>query len=160
MQVADRLELAADVFARLPGVRPQGYFTAWPEYFHSFGDQVGQEPKMRRPRPSPRDITGAEEALLWLRWLEHDDARIVWLRANGTPVLVAYKRDILAGGVRGTVRAAGCGGARGCCVVLRVPSCRRGMLGGAARNIASDRAIFLGSHPAWSPPHEARITTQ
>jgi hypothetical protein len=40
---------------------------------------------MRRPRPSPRDITGAEEALLWLRWLEKDDARIVWLRANGTP---------------------------------------------------------------------------
>ena len=27
-QVADRLELAADVFARLPGVKPQGYFSA------------------------------------------------------------------------------------------------------------------------------------
>jgi hypothetical protein len=85
MQVADRLELAADVFARLPSVRPQGHFSAWPEYFHSFGDQVGQEARMRRPRPSPRDITQAEEALLWLRWLEQDDARIVWLRANGTP---------------------------------------------------------------------------
>ena len=84
-QVADRLELAADVFARLPGVKPQGYFNAWPEYFHSFGDQVGQEPRMRRPRPSPRDITEAEEALLWLRWLEKDDARIVWLRANRKP---------------------------------------------------------------------------
>ena len=24
---------AADVFAQLPGVKPQGYFTAWPEYF-------------------------------------------------------------------------------------------------------------------------------
>jgi hypothetical protein len=40
---------------------------------------------MRRPRPSPRQITEAEEALLWLRWLEKDDARIVWLRANRTP---------------------------------------------------------------------------
>ena len=40
---------------------------------------------MRRPRPSPRDITEAEEALLWLRWLEADDARIVWLRANCKP---------------------------------------------------------------------------
>jgi hypothetical protein len=83
--VQDRLELAVDVFARLPSVRPQGYFNAWPEYFHSFGDKVGQEARMRRPRPSPRDITQAEEALLWLRWLEQDDARIVWLRANGTP---------------------------------------------------------------------------
>jgi hypothetical protein len=84
-QVEDRLEIAADVFARLPGLKPQGYFSAWPEYFHSFGDQVGQEPRMRRPRPGPRDITEAEEALLWLRWLEKDDARIVWLRANRKP---------------------------------------------------------------------------
>ncbi|SMH50941.1 DUF6362 family protein [Maritimibacter sp. HL-12] len=81
--VQDRLELAADVFRQLPGVKPTGYFNAWPEYFHSFGDKVGQEPRMRRPRPGPREITQAEEALLWLRWLEKDDARIVWLRANG-----------------------------------------------------------------------------
>lgn len=40
---------------------------------------------MRKPRPGPRDITQAEETLLWLRWLEVDDARIVWLRANRTP---------------------------------------------------------------------------
>jgi hypothetical protein len=84
-QVQDRLELAADVFAQLPEVKPQGYFNAWPEYFHSFADQVGQEPQMRRPRPSPRQITEAEETLLWLRWLEKDDARLVWLRANRTP---------------------------------------------------------------------------
>jgi len=56
-RVQDRLELAADVFAQLPGVKPQGYFSAWPAYFHSFGDQVGQEPRMRRPLPSPRMIT-------------------------------------------------------------------------------------------------------
>ena len=84
-RVQERLELAADVFAQLPGVKPQGYFTAWPEYFHSFADQVGQEPQMRRPRPSPRMITQAEEAMLWLRWLERVDARIVWLRANRKP---------------------------------------------------------------------------
>ena len=83
--VQDRLELAADVFAQMPAVKPQGYFNAWPEYFHSFADQVGQEPQMRRPRPSPRQITEAEEAMLWLRWLEKDDARLLWLRANRTP---------------------------------------------------------------------------
>lgn len=84
-QVQDRLELAAGVMRQMPGVMPQGFFNAWPEYFHSFADMVGQEPKMRRPRPSPRQITQAEEAMLWLRWLEKDDARLVWLRANGTP---------------------------------------------------------------------------
>jgi hypothetical protein len=83
-QVQDRLELAAGVMRQMPGVRPQGFFNAWPEYFHTFADQVGQEPRMRRPRPSPRQITEAEEAMLWLRWLELDDARLVWARADGT----------------------------------------------------------------------------
>jgi len=84
-QVQDRLESAADVFRALPGVKPQGHFNAWPEYVHSFADKVGQQPRMRRPLPGPRQITEAEEALLWLRWLERDDARIVWLRAERTP---------------------------------------------------------------------------
>jgi hypothetical protein len=84
-RVQDRLELAADVFRSLPEVRPQGFFSAWPEYSHGFADQVGQEPMMRRPLPSPRMITDAEETMLWLRWLEKDDARIVWLRANAVP---------------------------------------------------------------------------
>lgn len=84
-QVQDRLELAADVFAQMPDVKPQGFFNAWPEYFHTFADKVGQEPRMRRPLPSPRMITEAEEALLWLRLLEKEEARLVWLRANRTP---------------------------------------------------------------------------
>jgi hypothetical protein len=83
-RVQDRLELAAGVMRQMPGVRPRGFFNAWPEYFHSFADQVEQEPRMRRPRPSPREITQAEEAMLWLRWLEVEDARLVWARAEGT----------------------------------------------------------------------------
>jgi len=82
--VQDRLELAADVMRQAPGVKPQGYFNAWPKYFHSFADKVGQEPKMRRPLPSPRMITEADEAMLWLRWLEVEDAKLLWLRVNGT----------------------------------------------------------------------------
>lgn len=82
-QVQDRLDLAAGVMRQMPGVMPQGYFNAWPEYFHSFADKVGQEPQMRRPRPSPRQITQAEEAMLWLRWLDPDDSRLVWARADG-----------------------------------------------------------------------------
>ena len=29
----------------------------WPEYLHSFADKIGPEPQMRRPGPSPRQIT-------------------------------------------------------------------------------------------------------
>ncbi|HDP90101.1 MAG TPA: hypothetical protein ENN42_09135 [Thioalkalivibrio sp.] len=82
-QVQDRLELAAGVMRQMPGVMPQGFFNAWPEYLHSFADKVGQEPQMRRSRPSPRQITQAEEAMLWLRWLESEDARLVWARVDG-----------------------------------------------------------------------------
>jgi len=85
IRVEDCLESAAEVFRALPTVRPQGFVNAWPEYFHSFADKVGQEPQMLRPRPGPRQITEADEAMLWLRWLERDDARIVWLRAERTP---------------------------------------------------------------------------
>jgi len=65
--VEARLESAADVFQSLPATRPQGYFSAWPEHFHSFADKIGQEPRMRRPRPSPQAITQAEAAHLWFR---------------------------------------------------------------------------------------------
>ncbi len=82
-QVQDRQELAAGVMRQMPGVMPQGFFNAWPEYFHSFADKVGQEPQMRRSRPSPRQITQAEEAMLWLRWLELEDAPLVWARSGG-----------------------------------------------------------------------------
>lgn len=84
--VDGRLESAASVFATLPDVRPQGYFSAWPEYLHCFADKVGQAPgKTLRALPSPRAISEAEEALLWLRWLEPADARLLWLRANRKP---------------------------------------------------------------------------
>ena len=83
-KVQDRLELAADVMRQMPGVKPQGHFNAWPEYFHSFADKVGQSPKMRLPLPSPRMITEADEAMLWLRWLEIEDAKLLWLRAERT----------------------------------------------------------------------------
>ena len=81
-RVQDRLELAADVRRQMPGAKPQGHFNAWPEYFHSFADKVGQEPKMRRPLPSPRMITEVDKAMLWLRLLEIDDAKLLWARAE------------------------------------------------------------------------------
>jgi hypothetical protein len=82
---ADRLELAAEVMRSLPPVRPQGYGSTWPEFLQSFADQVEQTPRMRRPLPSPRMISEADEAMLWLRWVEKDIGQILWSRANRTP---------------------------------------------------------------------------
>lgn len=84
-RVADRLDLAAEVMRALPPVRPQGYISTWPAYFHSFADQVGQEAKLKRPLPSPRMITEADEAMLWLRWVDRDIGQILWARANRKP---------------------------------------------------------------------------
>ena len=80
--VADRLDLAADVMRSLPPVRPQGHVSAWPEYVHGFADKVEQEAEMKKPLPSPRMITQADEAMLWLRWIDKDIGEILWARAN------------------------------------------------------------------------------
>lgn len=83
-RVEERLECAAEVMRALPGVKPQGFFSAWPEYLHTRAEKARQEPEERRPRPSPRAITEAEEAMRWLRWLEPELGKLVWARVSGT----------------------------------------------------------------------------
>jgi len=84
--VETRLEDAAHVIRRLPAVRVPGYFNTWPTMLIEFADRVGREPeRMRLPPPSSSAITRMEEALEWLRWLEGDDAKLVWARCEGTP---------------------------------------------------------------------------
>ncbi len=69
---------------RLPQVRVQGYYNSWPTILREFADRVGEAaPPLRRPPPSPAAITRMEEALQWLRWLEPDDAKLVFMRAEG-----------------------------------------------------------------------------
>jgi len=92
-RVEDRLAEAADVMRRLPPVRVQGYFNTWPAIAHDFADRVGCEPqRLRRPPPSPDAITRAEATLLWLRWLEVEDARLVWMRGERAPWRVICER--------------------------------------------------------------------
>lgn len=84
--VEARLDEAADVMRRLPPVRVQGYFSTWPTVLAEFSDLVGQEPKpLRRSPPAPDAISRMDETLTWLRWLEPDDAKLVWMRAERKP---------------------------------------------------------------------------
>ena len=83
--VEERLVEAAAVIRRLPSVRVPGYFNTWPKMVIEFADRVGQQPEpMRLPPPSPSAISRMEEALLWLRWLDAEDAKMVWARSDGT----------------------------------------------------------------------------
>jgi hypothetical protein len=84
--VETRLEDAAQVIRRLPPVRVPGYFNTWPSIAAEFADLVGQEPQqIRLPPPSSAAITRMEETLCWLRWLEGEDAKLVWARADRRP---------------------------------------------------------------------------
>jgi len=83
-KVEARLVEAADVLKRLPAVRARGYFSTWPPVIRDFWEAFGREDvRLRRGPPPPAAIDRLDEALAWLRWLEPDDARIVWLRASG-----------------------------------------------------------------------------
>jgi hypothetical protein len=84
--VEARLVEAAEVMQRLPPVRVQGYFNTWPSMVVEFADRVGQQPEpMRLPPPSPAAISRMEQTMPWFTWLEPDDARLIWARAEGAP---------------------------------------------------------------------------
>ena len=78
--VADRLVEAADVLARLPEERVREVYDLWP--------RIVMEPSERWTRPAaplPEAIDRMDEVLGWLCWLEPQERRIVWLRAEGLP---------------------------------------------------------------------------
>jgi Domain of unknown function (DUF6362) len=77
--VARRLEEAADVLARLPEERVCGLYDLWPRL-------VGEPCRHARPAAAaPEAIDRMDEALGWLLWLEPEERRLVWLRAEGVP---------------------------------------------------------------------------
>jgi hypothetical protein len=77
--VAARLEEAVDVLARLPDERACGLYDLWPKL-------VGEPCRYARPAAAAPDaIDRMDEALRWLMWLEPEERRLVWLRAEGLP---------------------------------------------------------------------------
>jgi hypothetical protein len=87
--VAERLAEAADVLARLPEERVRGLYDLWPRI-------IGAPCASARPAAaSPEAIDRLDEALSWLMWLEPEERRLVWLRAEGLP----WKRVTLRLGI-------------------------------------------------------------
>ena len=86
--VAARMEEAVRTLRllRISGLKPRGYVSSWPDVVIDLADASGQdEVKLRLDPPTPEAITRMDETLQWLCWLEPDQARLVWMHAEGVP---------------------------------------------------------------------------
>lgn len=84
-QVEERLEEAAITLRRLPnppGSGAKGFGSSWPDYVRDAKHAYGYHEARMRVIPNPGEIARMEECIAWLSWLEPEDARIVWLRAE------------------------------------------------------------------------------
>ena len=84
-EIEDRFEEAAFTLRRLPEKdRPRGYASSWPPVVRDAAEvhAAAAEAPMR-VIPSAAAITRMEECFDWLLMLDPEDARIVWLRAEG-----------------------------------------------------------------------------
>lgn len=84
--VEQRLVEAADTLRRLPPVKVQGHASSWPPVVRDFWEAYGwEEAEVRLGPPAAAAIDRMDETFGWLRWLEPDDARLVWARADRAP---------------------------------------------------------------------------
>jgi hypothetical protein len=89
-------EEAAASARALPELRVGGFFNTWPGIKRSSVEVASMTPGLpRRSIPSPTAITRMDEVMLWLRWLDREDQKLVWDRANRRPwKLIAHDRSI------------------------------------------------------------------
>jgi Domain of unknown function (DUF6362) len=82
VRVAERLAEAADVLERLPEPKVRGLYSLLPLLPDQF---AGDSARATPAAPPPEAIDRMDEALGWLMWLEPEERRLVWLRAEGMP---------------------------------------------------------------------------
>jgi hypothetical protein len=80
--VAERLAEAADVLDRLPEPKVRGFYSLLPLLPDV---PAGDGARTRPAAPAPEAIDRMDEALGWLCWLDPEERRLVWLRAEGLP---------------------------------------------------------------------------
>ena len=91
--VAERFESAAYTLKRLPPVQAQGYFNAMPEVIRTATEKLqGDKLWLRLGSPTPEAISNMEETIQWVFWLEEEERRLVWLRAERVPWKRIYWR--------------------------------------------------------------------
>lgn len=83
--VADHFEEAFRTLRKLPPVRVQGYFNAWPQIVRSEKEILAMEPQPMRIWPSTAAITRLEQTFDWVLWIGEDERRLIWSRAARRP---------------------------------------------------------------------------
>jgi hypothetical protein len=80
--LAERLAEAADVLDRLPEPRVRGFYSLLPLLPDG---PAGDGARARPAAPAPEAIDRMDVAIGWLCWLDPEERRLVWLRAEGLP---------------------------------------------------------------------------
>ncbi|MFZ2738070.1 MAG: DUF6362 family protein [Burkholderiaceae bacterium] len=80
--VAIRFQDAVTTGRRLPPVRVQGYFNAWPTIVRQEWERFADNERVIRLPPSPVDVERMLEAMGWVQWLEVEQRHLVWMRAD------------------------------------------------------------------------------
>ena len=81
--VEERLREAARTLRRLPEEKVKGYTSSWPAIVRDEMEILQMEAQPMRIRPSSEDISEMEEVMfVWLRWLDVEERKLVWLRAE------------------------------------------------------------------------------
>jgi hypothetical protein len=81
--VEERLREAARTLRRLPEEKVKGYTSSWPAIKRDEMEILQMEAQPMRIRPSSEDISEIEEVMfVWLRWLDVEERKLVWLRAE------------------------------------------------------------------------------
>ncbi|MCC5993795.1 MAG: helix-turn-helix domain-containing protein [Rhodobacteraceae bacterium] len=83
--VADHFEEAFRTLRRLPPVKVQGYFNAWPQIKRSPREIAAMEAEPMRVWPSAAAITRLEQTFDWVLWVEEGERKLIWSRAARVP---------------------------------------------------------------------------
>ncbi|KRB08049.1 hypothetical protein ASD86_09650 [Lysobacter sp. Root690] len=83
--VADRFQEAAVTARRLPAAKMQGYAAYWPDIQRQSWEGYADERIVLRFAASPGAIDRFGETVRWLRWLDGQQRRLIWLRAQHVP---------------------------------------------------------------------------
>lgn len=84
-KVADRFQEAAVTARRLPPAKVQGYASFWPDIQRQSWEGYADERIVLRFAASPGAIDRFGETVRWMRWLDQQQRRLIWLRAQHVP---------------------------------------------------------------------------
>ena len=83
--VADHFDEAFRTLRKLPPVKVQGYFNAWPQVIRTEREILAMEPEPMRVWPSAAAISRLEQTFDWVLWLGESERRLIWWRAARRP---------------------------------------------------------------------------